>query len=635
MIVLSPRREVGEFRRRYKWMAAFVVVVFSILFGRLVQLQLVQRQHWGGIAKENITKTITLPATRGLIRDVRGQVIAENRPSYNVFVTPQLIDPERDLERMDTLMRLDEEERQALRRRLADVRPHRTMHRIEMFRDVSRDRMAALETHETDLPGVDVVAVPVRNYPFKTLAAHAVGYLNEVNAEDLERFRDLDYRAGEVIGRTGIEQSWEQQLRGTRGVRRILVDARGRQLAGESVLGSTRDQVRAPISGHDLVVSLDMTLMRAVERAFRGHPSGGAVVVDVRTGRLRAMFSKPSYDLNEMSGRLTSDRFREMSEDPFRPLIDKTVYESYFPGSTFKPITELAARDQGAFDPHQRVECVGYYEIGTQRQRCTSAHGDVDMQSAMIQSCNVYFWKLAEQVGLERLNQMAREFGLGAKTGIGINSEASGFLASRKWYEQHYGRYRVGYTLNTAIGQGNTRSTLLQIAMMYAAFANGGRLFVPQLVEEVRKPDGTLVQRVKPKLRRRVKVPAEVLESLRESLRRVVNDPEGTAYDARVEDGVQVAGKTGTAEVTPGSHRRGMDSSRAWYFNRSHAWFAGFAPAHEPEVAIVILVEHGGAGGRTAAPVAMQILQDYFSSRRPAKERSLPSTDTSSFGGVD
>ena len=347
------------------------------------------------------------------------------------------------------------------------------------------------------------------------------------------------------------------------------------------------------------------------QRAFQGHPSGGVVVVDVHTGRIRALYSKPAYDLNELTGRLSVEAYNEMVANPHRPLIDKTIYDTFFPGSTFKPFSALSALQEGAMDPRETVFCEGFLKIGSQRMRCTKTHGDVDMRSAMVQSCNVYFWELAERVGLDRLNRYARDFGLAERTGIGINSEARGFLASRQWYEEHYGRFRLGYTLNTAIGQGNTRVTLLQLALAYAALANGGVLYAPQLIERIETPDGAVVEEPEPHVRRRLGVDPEHLAFNADALRGVVNEAEGTAYGALIAGGVSISGKTGTAEVAPGSQRSG-DARRAAYFRQSHAWFAGFAPSEDPQVAIVVLVEHGGAGGRNAAPIATRILQEYL-----------------------
>ncbi len=614
-MLLSPRRELGEFKKRYKWMALFVVSVFAVIVGRLVKLQLVDGDEWRAIARENVTKTFALPATRGVIRDAGGRIIADNRPSYNVYVTPQLVRTREDLDRIAELMGLTPEQKADFEARLLAIPQRRRTHQIEMFTDITRDQLAALETHQDELRGVDVVAVPVRHYAYGELGAHAVGYLNEVSAEDLDHLEGGDYRAGDRIGRSGIERSLESVLRGQSGHRRLVVDARGRRDERLDELVDVRTEVREPIPGRDVVLTLDMNLMRMVQRAFRGHPSGAAVIVDVRTGRIRAMYSKPSYDLNEVTGRLSTTRYQEMTSDPFRPLIDKTIYESYFPGSTFKPITALAALNDHIMDPSQRSECIGYYQIGPQRMRCTAAHGDVDLRMALIQSCNVYFYRMAEQVGLERLTRYARDFGLGERTGIGINSEARGFLATRQWYEEHYGRFRVGYTLNTAIGQGNTRVTLLQLALAYAALSNGGILYAPQLVERIEGPDGSVIEEMEPRERRRVSVAPEHLAWLRPALEGVVNNEAGTAYAARVDGGVSIAGKTGTAEVSSRGARPGATAGNAWYFTRSHGWFAGFAPADDPEIAIALIVEHGGAGGRTAAPIAIQILEEYLGSR--------------------
>ncbi len=629
-VLLSPRRELGEFKKRYKWMALFVVLVFGGLAARLVVLQVVQYERWAAVARENITKTFWLRSTRGNIRDVEGRIVASNRPSYDVYITPRaFLRHERgtanysleteEVARFARLMGLSDEQREELGRRILAIPPSRRSHQIEMFSDVTRDQMASLETHELELRGVDVVARPVRYYPYGSLGAHAIGYLNEVSAEDIERLRGQDYRAGDVIGRSGLESSLESILRGQRGFRRVLVDARGRPRENAERLTNVRPETREPVPGRDIVVSLDMELMRSAQRAFRGHPSGAAVVVDVRTGRIRALFSKPSYDLNAITSGLTREAYQAMLADPFRPLIDKTIFETYYPGSTFKPITSLAALQDRIVDPNFAVDCTGRYEVGTQRLRCTQVHGRTDMRLALVQSCNVYFWRIAETVGLEPINRYAREFGLGERTGIGINSESPGFLASREWYEENYGRFRLGYTLNTAIGQGNTRVTLLQLALAYAAMANGGTLYSPGLVERIASPDGTTLEEMRPQVRRQVAIAREHLAYNDVALVGVVNDELGTAHGARIEGGVTVAGKTGTAQVQRSSFPRGVDPQRAWYFSQSHAWFAGYAPAENPELAIVVLVEHGGAGGRNAAPIAVQILQDFLGGEAAAQ----------------
>ena len=611
MITLSQRREVGEFRKRYRWMALFVVLVFGGIIVRVAQVQLFQQDRWSGIAQQNITKTLELPATRGVIRDLEGRVIASNRPSYDVYATPRLLQPE-DLERIGSLMGLSEEQSAALKARIDELPAERRTHQIELYRDIDRDQLAALETHLAELPALDIITVPLRDYPYHTLGAHLVGYLNEVNESDLRGAADPSaYRPGDRIGRNGLEKRYESLLKGSRGFRREVVDARGKPLRGDRPDSLEVEMLRNPVPGHDIQLTLDMRLMEAFDRAFRPHPSGAAVVVDIHTGAVRALYSKPVYDPNEMSSGLSTRRYAELTGDPFRPLIDKTIYETYFPGSTFKVITALAALQDTVVDPMQRVECNGFIKIGRQKFRCNKRHEWVDLYDSVVQSCNVYFWELAEEVGIERINRFAEAFGFAERTGIGVNSEAKGFLASREWYEKHYGAFRIGYTLNTAIGQGNTRVTVLQLALAYAAIANGGALYVPQVVQNVRAPDGSLSETFQPRVKRQVGVAARHLDLIRRSLVDVVQDEDGTAFRARNEEGVRVAGKTGTAQVVS-RKGRSEESSSAWYLDRSHGWFAGFAPAEDPQVAFAVLVEHGGSGGASAAPIATWVMQQYL-----------------------
>ncbi len=617
MITLSQRREVGEFRKRYRWMALFVALVFGALIVRIAQVQLFQRDRWSGIAQDNITKTLELRATRGVMRDVTGRVVASSRPSYDVHATPRLLRIPEDVDGIASLMGLSGEEKASLTRRLTDLPENRRTHQLELYSDISREQLAALETHLGELPALDIVTVPLRDYPYATLGAHLIGYLNEVNETDLTNASDPGiYRPGDRIGRSGLERRYENLLRGARGFRRLVVDARGRALEGTRPQSLEVDMLKKPVPGHDLQLTIDMQLMEAFDRAFRQHPSGAAVVVDIHTGAVRALYSKPVYDPNEMSSGLSTKRYEELTADPFRPLIDKTIYETYFPGSTFKIITALAALEDSVVDPMQRVECMGSIKIGRQKFRCTHRHEWVDLYESIVQSCNVYFWQLAEEVGLERINRYAEAFGFAERSGIGVNSEAKGFLATRDWYKEHYGAFRPGYTLNTAIGQGNTRVTVLQLAMAYAAIANGGTLYVPQVVQNVKAPDGSLSETFQPQVRREVGVSPEHLELLRRALTDVVNDETGTAYRARTREGALVAGKTGTAQVVSRKSRSG-ESSSAWYLDRSHGWFAGFAPADDPQVAFAVLVEHGGYGGASAAPIASMVMQEYLSEPDP------------------
>ncbi|QQR90299.1 MAG: hypothetical protein IPJ88_00650 [Myxococcales bacterium] len=309
-------------------------------------------------------------------------------------------------------------------------------------------------------------------------------------------------------------------------------------------------------------------------------------------------------------------RAKELDTDPRRPRIDKTLYEIYQPGSTLKPMVAIAGLMEHVVKDHPRVTCGGYYELGRDRKRCTQVHGDVDLRAALVQSCNVYFYRLAETLGLDRVYKYFTDFGFGQKTGIGINTEAAGFIPTRQWYVDHYKTpFRIGYTLNEAIGQGNTRVTLLQLAMAYAALANGGVIYAPKLVNGVRSHDKEVVERGFPaKIKKTLGIPQEYLEEVRKGMIGVVNDSKGTAFDARIPDGVLIAGKTGTAQVSQQAESTSIAFPN-FQLNRDHAWFAGFAPAIQPELAIVVLVEHGGGGGKYAAPIAINALTEYFRQR--------------------
>ncbi len=615
---LTPKAAVTEFRERIRWMTIFVSLGMIALIGRLFAVQIIDSAHWVKIAEDNVLRRIDLPTTRGLIRDARGRVIATNRPSYNVYVVPGFFRTE-NFPRFAEYLGLGRDERDRLENRIRGAEGPRRFHQVLARADIGREALALVETHRADLPGVQVFAVPVRQYPFGELASHAIGFLNEVNADDLNEYQDRDYRPGERIGRSGLERAWESILRGRRGWLRLEHDVRGMTLSARDMGPDVAPDRRVdPVPGRDLVLSLDMELMRSIDRAFRGRPSGAAAVVDVRTGRVMALYSRPSIDPNLLITGIPPALAREIDENPYRPRIDKTIYESYYPGSTFKPFAALSGLEAQVIDERTQVSCNGRHEIGRRVFRCQHNHGIVSLRRALVESCNIYFYTLAETISMDLIARMANEFGLGHRTGVGINQETPGFIPTRAWYVQNFGQFRTGFSLNMAIGQGNTRATVLQMAMAYAALANGGTLFVPQIVERVEGPDGDVIQTFSPTVRRHVQVSPDNLLRVTSALAGVVADRAGTAHNAMLSE-VSIAGKTGTAQVA----HIGLphdDPRRNWYENRDHAWFAGFAPAEAPEIAIVVLVEHGGSGGHEAAPVVSQIVRDWFTRIRPGAQ---------------
>lgn len=620
MRIFVQRSDVGEFRRHYRWMVLVVIGCFIALVGRLIQLQLIEGDVHRAQARRNIVREGYLATTRGVIRDSLGRVLAANRPAYNVYVTPGRLDMEKAWPLVVKLTRLEEAERAALEQKILerkklDSRDRRRQQQILVKVDTDRDSVAYLETHERELEGIEVAPSPVRYYPFGALGAHLVGTMREVSREELGGLGELGYRSGDRTGAIGIERRWESYLRGQRGMRKTVRGA-GRRLDHAALEAKYLEEPRRiePIPGRDVSLTLDIEIVEAIERAMRGQLAGAAVVADVRTGRILGALSKPSFDPNVVSGgqgsKAVSDAFQRLYADPLKPTLDKTISAAYPPGSTYKPFSALAGLADGLIDPHQEVDCRGGYEYGKRYFRCTGVHRRVNLHEAIVQSCNTYFYDLGSRISIDRLASIGLDFGFGLPTGIGVNPEARGRMPTRGWYTRRYKEaFRGGFTVLSAIGQGATTVTVLQLALAYAALANGGTVYQPQVVRSIETSDGTVVQEFPPRVRRIVEMDAARLNLVKTALHGVVDDRHGTAYAERIE-GVDIAGKTGTAQVshvTP----RGVDPDRVWYFNRDHAWFAGYAPSGSPEIAIIVLVEHGGGGGKNAVPVAMRVVRDW------------------------
>ncbi|MCH2109898.1 MAG: penicillin-binding protein 2 [Polyangiaceae bacterium] len=616
MVRLVQRSDVGEFRRRYKWLVLFIVGIFLFLASRLFQLQILEGDLHEAEARRNIIGETRLATTRGVIRDAHKKVLASNRPAYNVYVVPISLDREKVWPRIVQLMGLSRDEVKRIEERLDAVKgTKRESHQLLVRVDVDRDIVAALKTVSRELKGLRVRPSPVRAYPYGVLASHAIGYMREVDADTLAARPEAGYRAGDRIGAVGVERRWESYLRGQRGFERYIRKKARRErvedLQDRYLGGSHREE---PRPGRDISLSLDIELVAAAEEAMRGHLAGAVVVLDVRTGRVLAALSKPSFDPNVVSGgkgkKAIVDAFRRYYSDPLKPTLDRTISAAYPPGSTYKPFSALSGLQSGDLTRERRVECRGGFEYGKRYFRCTGVHRQVNLHSAMVQSCNTYFYDLGSRIPIDTLARDGSQFGFGAKTGIGVNPEARGRMPTRAWYSRRYkGAFRGGFTLLAAIGQGATTVNVLQLALAYGALANGGTLYRPQVVRSIETSDGMVVQDFPPRVRRLVEIDRQQLSWLRDSMHGVVEENRGTAFNARIA-GVDIAGKTGTAQVTQ-SAPRGTDQSDIEYFVRSHAWFAGYAPHESPEIAIVVLVEHGGGGGKNAAPVAMKVVKRW------------------------
>lgn len=644
MSLLGQRPDVGEFRKRYKWMALTVVLLMGVLIVKLAMLQIVRHAENAAIAHENIVHRVTLATARGVIRDRNGVILAASRESWNVYVVPARLDLEKTWPRLAEVLGLGPVERAATEKRLRDARdadlaalkanPKHHIRESIVREDVSRDVIGSLETHKAELSAVNWISVPMRYYPAKELAFHLLGYVNEVGKEDLDKEKAETEKKdpasalqpGDRIGRSGVEKAWEAYLRGQRGWKKVVLDARGNRRTQKEDLAQLDQPIeQSPIPGRDVRLTVDADLVASARRAFGGQLAGSVVVVEVKTGRILALYSKPGVDPNDFVAGLSQKQAEGILANPLHPLVDKTMYEAYFPGSTMKPFSALAALEANTITEKSHETCEHVYTLGKTRFKCEGFHGQISLHDAIVRSCNVYFFRLGQKTDIDPLAAMAAQFGLGLRTGIGINHEVPGLVPTKAWYNQHYGgQYRLGFALNAAIGQGNTKVTVLQLALAYAALGNGGTLWSPQVVRSIETPEaasesGAIEMDFPPKPKRKIVMSTEHLRMVTEAMHGVVNEPGGTAYRERSAK-IDVAGKTGTAQVSKVTQKSGIDPKSIWYFNRDHAWFAGFAPYDDPEVAIVVLVEHGGGGGQNAAPIAMRVLEDYFTKIKPSHE---------------
>ena len=474
------------------------------------------------------------------------------------------------------------------------------------------NEVAVIEANKERMPGVDVETSLRRVYPERYLCSHLTGYMNEVSRKDLDAWPDV-YHPGDRIGRAGIERTLEEELRGRWGRRNLVIDrssSRGRQVEWPDPERPDED------ARHGLTVRLtiDTALQRIVRRALRYQRSGAAVLLDANRGDVLAMYSRPSFDPNQWSGRVPADVWRAAISNPYTPLINKAL-TGYAPGSVYKLVTATAGLHQKAVKPSTEIDCRGAYEFHAHRFRChnRSGHGPMDLVHSMSRSCDIYYYRVGEMVGMDTLHYYGTEFfGFGRPTGIEL-AESAGLVPNKAWYQRKNRRWMPGFTLSTAVGQKDIRA--------FAAAANGGKLMETHIVKHFEDEHGTIVRTVEPKVIARIPLEDDELRRIQEGFWRAVNDEHGTAFSARL-DGIEVSGKTGTAEAE--ENKSGVTEEVARWLKGDHAWFAGYAPSRSPEVVVVVFLDHGGGGGKDAAPVAMRILKEYFAARRVSTAPRAP-----------
>ena len=564
-----------------------------IVFG-LLRLQVVEHDKYLSLAKENRVRLEVLRAPRGAIYDRDGELLADSRPRFNIVFRPFPAESARQSRQTLTprwfarVARLIGQDSTLVREQVSAA--NRGGRSVVLRAAAPFDVMAGVEETRAELPGIEVQVEPLRHYPHGSLAAHLLGYAGEISDPELAQLQEQGYRAGDLIGRTGVEASYEQYLRGSDGAEFVVVNATGKRVAT-----LTEGPPRLPVPGHDLVLTLDLKVQQALEEAMSVVKRGAAVAIDPRDGGILGIVSRPMFDPNEFSEGLSVARWSELSGGGSNPLLNRAIQGLYPPGSTFKIVSMLAALRFGVSTPERRLApCPGHWTFAGRSFGCWkhSGHGSLTFIEALQHSCDVYFYQIAPPLGLEHLGETARDFGLGERTGVDLPQEGRGLIPSLSWYDQRRGgRFRPSLLLNLIIGQGEVLLTPLQMALMAAEVAADGRPLRPHVVREVtgapefhppRPTHGGVI------------AAPEMWKALQTGLERVITD--GTGGAAAV-PGLRVAGKTGTAQNPHGG---------------DHALFVCYAPADKPTIAMAFLVENSGHGGSVAAPLAGHVLRRLF-----------------------
>jgi penicillin-binding protein 2 len=574
---------------------------------RLYVLQVVDYEHFSTLSDSNRVRIKALPPARGLIFDRNGVVMAKNLPAYRLEIIREQVD---DIE--DTLTRLKQYvdySDQELKRYRQSSKRRRRFESIPLRLNLNDDEVARLAVNLHKFKGVEINARLARNYPLGGLGVHALGYVNRINVEELSQVDEINYAGTSHIGKLGVEKFYENELHGTVGVQQVEVNAKGRTLR---VL-----EEKPPIPGSNLHLTIDSKLQMVAEKAFADY-TGSVIAIDPANGEILAMVSMPTFDPNLFVHGISVKNYASLRDSPKRPLFNRALSGQYPPGSTVKPFYGLAGLETSIANKNQKLYCGGHYILPNEERRFRDwkkeGHGSVDLQDAITQSCDVYFYDLAYRMGIDKISAFMTQFGFGEKTGIDSPGEKSGLFPSREWKRATQGMpWFPGETLNTGIGQGTLLVTPLQLANSTAALAQKGTRYRPHLVRTIESADSEEQRETGSLLAGQYKLVKESnWQYILDSMKNAVHGIRGTAY--RMSWGLQysVAGKTGTAQVYGVAQDEEYDEETVAEKLRDHALFVSFAPADDPRIAVAVIVENGSHGSTVAAPIARQVMDAYL-----------------------
>ena len=600
-------QKMEDFQRKYYIFLVVLGIAFLLVSVRLWQLQVINGSDYKRLSENNRIRLLDTRADRGMLLDQKGEILAHNRPSFEVFAVPEDLkgNPE-VLAAVGHILKIspaDIQEKMRSQKQRAPFQP------VRIKTDIDWNELALLESNRVHLPGVYLDVHSRRAYNYGHLASHLIGYMGELDETEIKR-STLSYRMGATVGKFGVEQQWEAELRGIDGGRQVEVDALGREIRELRKVDA--------FPGDNVFLTIDAELQAVAEEALQEH-NGAIVAMDPKTGRILAMVSKPSYDPSLFAGNVPKELWTALAENPDHPLQNRCVQGLYPPGSVFKIVTAIAGLESGLLTPKTTFFCAGLYPYGNRDFRCwkEGGHGTIDLRQAIVSSCDIYFYQAGLRVGVDRIAQYAKELGLGRKTGIPFPNEKQGIVPSSSWKLKSLGvPWYSGETLSLAVGQGYITATPLQLAVLISAVANGGKIYRPQVVDRIEDLYGQVLAEYHSEQMGEAKISQGTLDFIRDALRGAVNEPGGTGGGSALKEFV-VAGKTGTAQVIrlPKDFKRG-DSMPVRF--RDHAWFAAFAPFDDPKIAVVVLTEHGGFGGAVSAPIAKKVIQKYLAPESPS-----------------
>jgi penicillin-binding protein 2 len=595
-------RETRLFNARISVIGILVVTLIFALLLRLAYLQIFAHRHYETLSQANRIKPIPIPAPRGLILDRNGVILAQNYPVYTLEVIPEQVDDMNSLlDEMKGVVKLEEADLKNFKKQLRD-RPR--FESLVLRSNLTEEEAARVAVKRPYLNGVELQARLQRHYPLTGLGVHAIGYVGRINEQELERLDKSAYRGMQHIGKLGVEATYEKILLGQVGFEKVETNARGRSLR---VI-----EREAPVAGKNLYLSMDAKLQSLVEQTL-GKRRGAVIAIEPATGAILAFVSTPTYDPNPFVNGIDTGSYDALLNDPDKPLINRALNGQYSPGSTIKAFLGLAALELDGFDPNRPVACPGWYSLPGSthqfRDWKKGGHGAVNLHDAVVQSCDVFFYKLAVAMNIDGIKKFLAPFGFGRKTGVDLFNESEGILPSPEWKAARKQIWYPGETVITGIGQGSILATPLQLAAATAALANHGVRMKPQLVRAIVDAKTKVARETVPEAYAEIPLKDKRhLDIQIQNLTDVMHSNKGTAYWTGYNSPYKIAGKTGTAQVKGVAQGQNYSEKATPERFRDHALFISFAPVGDPKVAVAVIVENGGHGGTTAAPIARKIM---------------------------